>query len=615
MYVVTFYSFKGGVGRTSALMNVAVALAKAGKRVLLVDFDLEAPGLYSYPMLREAIGKPGVVEYITEYLKENVAPRADGFVFECKVDERAIWIMPAGNVHDSAYSGRLGSINWELLYKERDGYLLFEDLKQQWSEYGGGAGFDYVLIDSRTGHTDIGGICTRQLPDAVVAMFLPTQQNIDGLVPVVEAIREEAIGGRRKKIALHFCPSNVPNLDDEKLILSEILNKARLRLGYATEASRVHHYNSMDLLNETIFTLSRPGTSLAKEYQQLKDNVIAKNVEDREGALTALRTALDTGVPGVAYARVVDLKLDEIQLRHGSDPEVASDLAQAFALIGDDERQLAHLDVVLGAELNRPRTLIRRAICLRRLGRNEESLLDWVRVLREPGVSGAEILRAVNGIRELRPNDWVRSIQSSLQAEKLGVEELRQVVKTLMSTPESVSFGVSLMERSQFVKAGLPAANPTLDGSYVLSLIRMHRFEDAIKAIGSRAQVIQGERIIDVFNYAIAEWGRDARAPKDLFQRVVELDRIQRRSMDANYHQCMALANAVAGNSKEATKRLERARQDIEVSGRAFSCWSYLELSRAEFLRDVTAMTFGFTLPLDEFRPGFFSKPSDQLLI
>jgi cellulose biosynthesis protein BcsQ len=60
MYVTTFYSYKGGVGRSMALANVGVLLAKAGNRVLLVDFDLEAPGLPSYGPLGDATGLPGI---------------------------------------------------------------------------------------------------------------------------------------------------------------------------------------------------------------------------------------------------------------------------------------------------------------------------------------------------------------------------------------------------------------------------------------------------------------------------------------------------------------------------------------------------------------------------
>ena len=46
--IVTFYSYKGGVGRTAALANIGVLLARRGKRVLLIDCDLEAPGLDRY---------------------------------------------------------------------------------------------------------------------------------------------------------------------------------------------------------------------------------------------------------------------------------------------------------------------------------------------------------------------------------------------------------------------------------------------------------------------------------------------------------------------------------------------------------------------------------------
>src|SRR5882724_3937262 len=46
--IITFYSYKGGVGRTFALANIAVLLARRGKRVLLMDWDLEAPGLHRY---------------------------------------------------------------------------------------------------------------------------------------------------------------------------------------------------------------------------------------------------------------------------------------------------------------------------------------------------------------------------------------------------------------------------------------------------------------------------------------------------------------------------------------------------------------------------------------
>jgi len=46
--IITFYSYKGGTGRTMALANAAWILASNRFRVLIVDWDLEAPGLHRY---------------------------------------------------------------------------------------------------------------------------------------------------------------------------------------------------------------------------------------------------------------------------------------------------------------------------------------------------------------------------------------------------------------------------------------------------------------------------------------------------------------------------------------------------------------------------------------
>ena len=47
--VITFYSYKGGVGRSMAMANLAVLLARDyGLDVVVVDWDLEAPGLHRF---------------------------------------------------------------------------------------------------------------------------------------------------------------------------------------------------------------------------------------------------------------------------------------------------------------------------------------------------------------------------------------------------------------------------------------------------------------------------------------------------------------------------------------------------------------------------------------
>ena len=69
--IITFYSYKGGTGRTMALANTAWILAASGKRVLAVDWDLEAPGLHRFfhPFLDPNVigATTGVIDLITDY--------------------------------------------------------------------------------------------------------------------------------------------------------------------------------------------------------------------------------------------------------------------------------------------------------------------------------------------------------------------------------------------------------------------------------------------------------------------------------------------------------------------------------------------------------------------
>jgi MinD-like ATPase involved in chromosome partitioning or flagellar assembly len=283
MYTITFYSFKGGVGRTMALVNVAAQLAKMGRKVLLVDFDLEAPGLETFEHLRPPQPHPGMVEYVTEYMRTKRAPDVRGYVYSAgSVGEKGgqIWVMPAGR-RDATYQTSLAKIDWLKLYRDDDGFLLFEDTRAQWEqEYKP----DYVLIDSRTGHTDVEGICTRQLPDAVVVLFFPNEQNLVGLRDVCRRIRSEQTSGLEKYIRLHFVMSNVPDLDDEDRILRNIREKFQQELGYQEEDVIIHRYPSLRLLSQAIFVLDNPESRLTREYKRLVRRLMMYNWADRKGA-------------------------------------------------------------------------------------------------------------------------------------------------------------------------------------------------------------------------------------------------------------------------------------------------------------------------------------------
>ncbi len=281
MYITTFYSFKGGVGRSMALVNAGIELARRGRRVLLVDFDLEAPGLDAFKALTPKEPSLGVVDFVDSYLSSGTSDDVVKYVSECHFEHTGkgeIWLMPAGG-KKSDYVCVFQNIDWGNLYMNQDGYLLIEDLKQQWMDE---INPDYVFIDSRTGHTDVGGICTRQLPDAVAIFYFPNEQNLRGVSRVVRDIRSERDGPRKKNIQLHFIMSNIPDIDDEHQTLERMIEAFKTELDLKQEPMMVHRYDSLSLLDQAVFTQNRPKSRLAREYREIVEQIVSKNFCDRD---------------------------------------------------------------------------------------------------------------------------------------------------------------------------------------------------------------------------------------------------------------------------------------------------------------------------------------------
>ncbi|MGH3879947.1 MAG: CATRA system-associated protein [Actinophytocola sp.] len=176
--VVTFYSFKGGVGRSFALANTAVLLARWGYRVLTIDWDLEAPGLHQYfgPLLADP-PESGIVELVDDFAAGVEKPAAD-YVTVLETNEPgAVHLLAAGRQVPS-YGGRVQSIDWAALYDNGFADLL-ERHRAEWVD-----AYDFVLIDSRTGFADIASMCTAHLPDRLVVVFTANEQSVRGAVDV-----------------------------------------------------------------------------------------------------------------------------------------------------------------------------------------------------------------------------------------------------------------------------------------------------------------------------------------------------------------------------------------------------------------------------------------------
>ena len=588
MYVTTFYSFKGGVGRTMALVNAAVALALRGRRVLAVDFDIEAPGLDTFDVLRPRGEIPGVIDFVAGYLDSGRAPDAANFIAECPdIGEQGgrLWIMPSGR--NETYAANFNQIDWGELYEKHDGYLLLEDLKEQWKRI---VQPDYVLIDSRTGHTDTGGICTRQLPDSVVVLFFPNEQNLRGLTEVVRDIRSEADEPRKKHIGLHFVMSNVPDLDDEDRILESKIAAFQDQLNFLQEPMVVHRYDSLSLLNQVVFMKDRPRSRLASEYNKIVQEISTRNSNDRDGALEYIRRANRrrrwTGGDSI---RTREDMFERIEEAHSNDGEVLFRLAEIREAYRQPERAVVLVNQAIDAGYEQPEAYLKRAGIREDNHDPDGAGEDTRRVLESERITPPMVREAIRLAARLGTH-VPKEIAESTAVMSLELDGKSWLADTFNRSPKDLMIAVSLWE--QILNAGeLPSETRNrAKQSLGLSYMGLGRCSDAVGMFRDDEQALDELDIANAFNYGMAAWGVNGAIETEAFLRVVELDGSEiRKRLTSNYLQCMAIAYWAAGDRSKALDHVDRAQETVGgLRGRMeFSCWRYLQVSADQFKADL----------------------------
>lgn len=264
-----------------ALANVAVCLYRRGARVLVVDWDLEAPGLENFffdseAKVQDVKSQFGVIDMLLDYKrqyslvaplpavnKESAGSETDHAAAPLRpfdqvaphllplrsllypifppqspsdTKSRALWLLPSGwrstgrktrvsvqtgatskDERFSKYAEAVQSFDWAEFYTHFDGESYFSWFREQLlpvpSNPPGPSdsstdrlGLDAVLIDSRTGVTEMGGVCTRQLADVIVSFCAPNYQNLDGVARMSESFVREDLrkfrGGRLPEVVV-----------------------------------------------------------------------------------------------------------------------------------------------------------------------------------------------------------------------------------------------------------------------------------------------------------------------------------------------------------------------------------------------------------------------------
>jgi MinD-like ATPase involved in chromosome partitioning or flagellar assembly len=267
--IFTFYSYKGGTGRSLLLANIAWLLATNGKRVLVVDWDLEAPGLHRY--FRPFIVDPdlaeteGLIDLIWTMANDMIAVRGsaasstppptnidiDNYISPLRwsfVDDGCIDFIGAGR-QSATYSERVNTFDWKRFY-QLGGRAALNRYRERWrNEY------DFVLIDSRTGVSDTSGICTIEMPDAVVACLTLNRQSIDGVSSILRSIR-----GWEKANARASSADMGENWDEKPVTSSASHGSGRRAIDFFPVATRIENSekDKLDIARTRVREVFRP---------------------------------------------------------------------------------------------------------------------------------------------------------------------------------------------------------------------------------------------------------------------------------------------------------------------------------------------------------------------
>ncbi|MFW6002076.1 MAG: ParA family protein [archaeon] len=220
---ITFYSFKGGLGRSISSLSTASILSALGYRVLVIDFNLENPGI-TY-LLNRYIEKEKSPVGIIDLLLQGITDPKQGDLFyldpidlatkythpynipgEFNQNKGTFYIMPTAHFKDGTYGQRLNDLNLQKLYKDGYGWRIFQAFKSILKD---SKKFDYIIVDTNNGFSSEAGICTRDLADYLVIFTGLNYQNIEGTIRFLNALKLSEPSLRDILIVLSPKPSPV----------------------------------------------------------------------------------------------------------------------------------------------------------------------------------------------------------------------------------------------------------------------------------------------------------------------------------------------------------------------------------------------------------------------
>jgi hypothetical protein len=262
--VVVFYSFKGGLGRSTILASFAIQRARVGERVCVLDLDLDSPGVGRL-LAADAEGLTaqwGVVDFLLEQ-SAGEAPLSD-YYHRCDRVAGAgeIVVFPAGRMNE-AYPDKLARVDMEEAPPARESALarllqrVRDELKPQW-----------ILLDARTGISESAGRLLSGIAHLHVLLGTTQDQSWQGSNIVLDRLGKERVLAGRSQAEVILVQAMVPPGEAGKVAREDFLARAEQEFTdrYYAEAVVGDEDTAMSWNTRDMDSLDAPHVAVPVDY-------------------------------------------------------------------------------------------------------------------------------------------------------------------------------------------------------------------------------------------------------------------------------------------------------------------------------------------------------------
>lgn len=242
--VISIHSFRGGTGKSNTTANLAAMLASMGKRVGVVDTDIQSPGIH----ILFGLAKQRVSYSLNDYLWgscdiEQAACDVTS-ALKTRVDGKLFLIPSSLNAMDIA----------RVLHDGYDVSLLSNGFRRVVSELE----LDALLIDTHPGLNEE-TLLSIALSNVLIIILRPDRQDYEGTGITVEVARELDVP--QMLLLVNKAPASLDRSAIRKVVEST----------YDCEVAAVfpHTDEFMDLASEELFVVRYPQSPITAEFRKL----------------------------------------------------------------------------------------------------------------------------------------------------------------------------------------------------------------------------------------------------------------------------------------------------------------------------------------------------------